>query len=237
MSSWSRRAQFFPPLEGSQYYTSQPKARWYESGMVEFLAYLGKEGAVIAEAPIVFLTALALAGGFVWLALRWQYSVRLAHRDDAIADYKRKLDGASPDEAARRIAELEKRLEDPRLLTPDQEAKLRDALDGAEGDIIISRESSSVEVNGIWKQLRALFHSAGFNIQAYKISDGGEFGEIDPDVEPGLIVVTYTGDTVCETEAMVVAGLEKAGLEFRHLRRTANRLASPPMELRLTDRD
>jgi hypothetical protein len=80
-------------------------------GIDQVIERLAKEWPVISGAPISFAIAVFVLGTLIWLALRWQYSARLAHRDDEIAAYRRKLDGASPDEAAQKIAALEKRLD------------------------------------------------------------------------------------------------------------------------------
>ncbi|PDQ19482.1 hypothetical protein CN311_19215 [Mesorhizobium sanjuanii] len=79
--------------------------------MDQFIERFAKEWPVISGAPASFGIAVAIVGTSIWLALRWQYGARLTHRDDEIAAYRRKLDGASPDEAAQKIAALEKRLD------------------------------------------------------------------------------------------------------------------------------
>lgn len=84
---------------------------------------------MISGAPVSFAIAVVLLGTLIWLGLRWQYGSRLAHRDDEIAAYRRKLDGASPDEAAQKIASLEKRLDN---LTPVPIEELRHNLKRAE---------------------------------------------------------------------------------------------------------
>lgn len=92
------------------------------------IEYLGGEWGVISQAPVIFFVALAILATAIWFALHWQFGARLTLRDDAIADYRRKLDGATPDEAADRIARLEKRLNS---LTPipieDLQKGLKDA--------------------------------------------------------------------------------------------------------------
>ena len=68
---------------------------------------LGKEWAVISQSPVSFITVIFIVAGIVWAALRWQYETRITHRDDEIAAYKRKLDGATPDEARANLNRLE----------------------------------------------------------------------------------------------------------------------------------
>jgi hypothetical protein len=70
---------------------------------------------VIADAPAIFAMAVLVVAALIWIAMRWAYGARIQHKDAQIAlqqaqidDYRRKLDGASPDEARARIAALEK---------------------------------------------------------------------------------------------------------------------------------
>lgn len=95
----------------------------------QLIERLAKEWVVIHEAPISVVAISVLCVAVAWAALRWQYGARLALRDDEIAAYRRKLDGASPDEAARKIAALEKRLDS---LTPVPIEELRKDLKHAE---------------------------------------------------------------------------------------------------------
>lgn len=98
-------------------------------GIDQVIERLAKEWPVISGAPISFAIAVVVLGMLIWLALRWQYGARLSHRDDEIRAYRRKLDGASPDEAAQKIAALERRLDS---LTPVPIEELRKNLKHAE---------------------------------------------------------------------------------------------------------
>jgi hypothetical protein len=98
-------------------------------GVEQIIERLAKEWPVISGAPISFAIAVVVLGMLIWLALRWQYGARLSHRDDEIAAYRRKLDGASPDEAAQKIDALERRLDS---LTPVPIEELRKNLKHAE---------------------------------------------------------------------------------------------------------
>lgn len=83
-------------------------------GLQDIIDRIAKEWAVIEAAPVSVAIIAALCFTLAWLALRWQYGARLAFRDDEISAYRRKLDGASPDEAAQRFADMEKRLDELR---------------------------------------------------------------------------------------------------------------------------
>lgn len=78
------------------------------------LSVLRAEGAVIAQAPWSFLICLFVVGGVIFLVLRSlkaqeiaDLNSRLTLRNDEIADYRRKLDGKTPDEAKSFVEALE----------------------------------------------------------------------------------------------------------------------------------
>ncbi len=72
--------------------------------MVEaWLKYVVGEMRVIAQALVIFFGALTMISIAIWKALGWRH----APKDDLIALYKARLDGASPDEARARIKSLE----------------------------------------------------------------------------------------------------------------------------------
>src|SRR5581483_9735094 len=98
--------------------------------MDQFLTKLAEQAAVIRAAPYPFILAVAIVAGMIWFVVNWAYSAVLASKnaqielaDRQIADNKQKVGGATPEEAAKRIAELERRVAamgGPRSLTPEQ---------------------------------------------------------------------------------------------------------------------
>jgi hypothetical protein len=94
--------------------------------MHQWASRLLEERTVIRHAPISFVTAVVVVGGAIWLILSWSYDSRLASKDAQIAsrdgqialltrqrdDYRDKLGGASPDQAAQKIAALEKTIDE-----------------------------------------------------------------------------------------------------------------------------
>lgn len=93
-------------------------------------------GAVMANpAPFVIVAAAIIAA--TWMAFSFIYGARLETKDAEISlltrqrdDYKEKLGGATPDEAAKKIAELERRIDAsiPRSLTSTQVQQIISAL-------------------------------------------------------------------------------------------------------------
>src|SRR4051812_48406351 len=102
--------------------------------------HLDKQWAVISQAPTIFVIAAALIFGLAFaiskllhghtisghLASIASLEHRLKLKDDRIADYERKLEGATPDEAKARIQALEHRLEAlaPRRLSEEDKKML-----------------------------------------------------------------------------------------------------------------
>jgi hypothetical protein len=79
------------------------------------LIKLLEQWAVVTAAPIPFAVAVAIAAGLIWLAVGWSYSAVLSSKnaqielqDRQLADYKQKLDGATPDQARAKIEALER---------------------------------------------------------------------------------------------------------------------------------
>jgi hypothetical protein len=92
---------------------------------------------MIMNAPVPYVMTTIVVALAIWAAHVWAYGRRLEKKDDTIAlldreitDYKRKLDGASPDQAKEKIESLERKVEqfsrflEPRRLTRQQKTGL-----------------------------------------------------------------------------------------------------------------
>lgn len=119
-----------------------------KKAMEALFKYLVGEGKVIQQAPVIFCTALILSGGLIFAYFRQHFAGRLGDlegrlklRDDQIADYKSKLNGASPDEARSRLDRLEARLQEireqhaPRTLTTIQVEEIKKVVQQTPGHI------------------------------------------------------------------------------------------------------
>jgi len=73
----------------------------------QFVQYALGEIRLIAEAPLVFAAAVLFVGVIIWAALRWRYSSIIEHRNNIIALYKARLNGATPDQAKAKMDSLE----------------------------------------------------------------------------------------------------------------------------------
>jgi hypothetical protein len=82
--------------------------------MENALSFLMREVTALSSAPTIFVTGIAAVSIAVWFVLDWAYKTRLSSKDGTIEilkatidDYKRKLDGRSPDEVKTEIDRLQ----------------------------------------------------------------------------------------------------------------------------------
>jgi hypothetical protein len=73
----------------------------------QFVRYISSEIRLVAEAPLVFGAAVLFLGAIIWAALRWRYSGIIEYRNQIIALYKVRLNGATPDQAKAKMDSLE----------------------------------------------------------------------------------------------------------------------------------
>lgn len=81
----------------------------YECSMGDIISTLKENWAVIVDAPLAFAIWTLVLAALLWAILTWAKSnhigdlkSRLSLKDDLIAEYQRKLNGASPQQAHRR---------------------------------------------------------------------------------------------------------------------------------------
>lgn len=181
-----------------------------------WLSTFKDEWRVIADAPWSFAAVLAAATGIMWLVLRAlkaqeiaDLKGRLQLRDDQIADYKAKLNGATPDEAKARFAELEALVAPmrPRELTDRQALIITRAIAGIPpASIGISYYSDPV-CRDYAVKLRTVFNGAGWPVEMVQVLGlGGK--------SVGLVVVLPGGE-VSPQASKVMSALSEAGIEYQ----------------------
>jgi hypothetical protein len=208
--------------------------------MGDTLQFIEDNWVVISQAPWVFVGLIGLFGGGGLLFGRfWQSGVvttlesRMALRDDRIADYERKLGGATPDEASAKIAELERRLNelthDPRLFTAEQLAQVAAALKSyVTGEIQISRDLDSMQSVKVHAQLARFFKDQG-----WKVTTGTVFGITNPPAS-GIVLLTRNANPPSADEVSVVAALNAANVKFE-LRHDPPHAKAAPLQLNFSD--
>ena len=133
--------------------------------MPDWLTFLLKEWAVVAPGPVTFVAVVILLGMAIWFAAKFTYSERLTRKDELIAtkdiqialqerqiaEYKDKLQGASPNEARAMIdglqVEIEKLRPSRRLVGSKREQfmrKLRSS-DSTAVSICLSHDNSCAD--------------------------------------------------------------------------------------------
>jgi hypothetical protein len=146
------------------------------------LERLSKEGAVIADAPLTFGVAVLAAAIVVWLLFRHQIAnlkSSIQFRDDQIADYRTKLDGATPDEARARIERLEARIQQleaiaPRTLSHQQLEAVTEEARRAPGRILVTYDLAASDGISLQSQFLQAFRKAGWTASGNFMAGGDE---------------------------------------------------------------
>lgn len=191
--------------------------------MGELIKYLTTEAAAIKSAPVTFLVGALVIAVSAYLVASWYFSgqietlrSRLQLRDDEIARFKNELNAASPEDAKKRMATLEKKLADltPRHLSDQQRISLVSSLRQSTGQIAIMEDGGTLDAQAFADDFHKAFQSAG-----WKTTRGSSLGMRDPP-RSGLGVWVTNTSSLSEREKAVFAALDAAGL-------TADVLQSP----------
>jgi len=146
--------------------------------MADGFERLRQEAAAIVSAPILAGAILAVALAVMWLALHWSYRAALENKDNHIAflerrlsEYRDRLNGATPDEARKRIDTLDAEVKTLRLrLQPRQ-------LTQAQRQAIIDR--SRLPAGTQPADLRIAHEASCSDCRAFAEELAGAFGERD----------------------------------------------------------
>lgn len=168
--------------------------------------------AVVTAAPwafVAFILIGVVAGRF------WQNGVvstltsRLALKDDRLNEYDRKLGGATPDEAQKKVEDLERRLKalEPRSLSLDQIKKMGAVLYKRPGQIRLTRDMGSPESARIYSQIENVFDQNGWQVMS--MSAMGVTKSTS-----GIVITTRTGDSITDLEICIREALSSADLAF-----------------------
>lgn len=186
---------------------------------MDLVAYLKGEWLVISQAPVTFLTGALVIGALSYAFVRHQFSDRLASlgerlrlKDDRLKEYADKLSGASPDEARRMIASLEKRLDalEPRSLTPEQLDRLRQTISKTVGSVQIVKDMASADATKMQAQLEAIFRQS-----RWEVSSGMVIGVGNPP-KCGIAISAAMDDPSAEDASTILAAFDAAGIDYEH---------------------
>lgn len=172
---------------------------------------------MIAQAPWSFAICLAVVAGVIFLVLRSlkaqeiaDLNSRLTLRNDEISDYRRKLDGKSPEEAKARLDELEARIArlQPRRLDAAQREMIRAAVAGIASHISIAADMAAADARGLVADLSAAFQGAGWAVSHAMVG-----GPANPPPS-GFGVSVADPDNLTGAQAAFVAALRSIGIDF-----------------------
>lgn len=208
--------------------------------MGEVLTALRENGDVIAEAPLVAVLWALVIGALMFAAVRSlkahqigdlksrleHMESRLSLRSDEIADYKRKLEGASPEEAQSRIANLEQTISAllPQEFSGDQLTALSEGLKGTGGDIHIVYDGAYSDGQRKAMQLAAVMQGAGWTVMSGVL--------VGPSFQPpqGLSIAVTDPNEQPKEEAVLLSALRAAGIPFA----VRGRRGDAPIQLQFT---
>ena len=171
----------------------------------------------IAQAPWAFALWTMRVGGTTWAAISHlkanqleKLESRLALQDDEIADYKRKLEGASPDEAKARMGMLEREIAHlkARELSNENIAAITVAASVAPGAVAIVYDMAYGAGQRMAGQMQRAFVAAG-----WRVSNGMVGGPAHLPPEGISIALRPEAERTAAEQALVSA-FRSAGLPF-----------------------
>ncbi|MBU4198152.1 MAG: hypothetical protein KJ911_15540 [Alphaproteobacteria bacterium] len=201
---------------------------------------LRTEGGVIAQAPWSFVLCLFVVAGVLFLIIRSlkvqevaDLNSRLTLRNDEIADYRRKLDGASPDEAKARLDELEAQVArlQPRRFDAAQRELIRAAVANQPALVSIAADMAAGDARGLVADLSGAFQGAGWSVSNPMV---GGLGNPPPS---GLGINVADPENLTDPQARFVRALQEIGAEFdlrRGVMRDMPGHAAPEIEILVT---
>lgn len=183
----------------------------------DFFTYLASEASVIADAPVIFAMAVLASAAIVWWLANLRFGgvidsqrERLHSRDEKIADYKIKLEGAEPEEARAHIKDLEARLArlEPRRLTDTQQETMSRHLAAAAGVIDVVFDGACVDGRAFSAGFGAVFQKAGWRVGFPMV-----FGIGDPPAT-GLKVTVKDLNRLSEADHALFTAMDASGLRY-----------------------
>ncbi|MDE2105770.1 MAG: hypothetical protein KGL39_51575 [Patescibacteria group bacterium] len=135
-------------------------------GFVASLPVIGKAWPTVIGLIIVALVVGFAAGRFMFSERIATLKGRIEARDEKISDYDQKLEGASPDEARKRIEALELQVKalSPRRLTEEQKTVMVRSLAGVRANIGIGKDMAVADASAFTGDLASVFQQAGWGV-------------------------------------------------------------------------
>jgi hypothetical protein len=207
-------------------------------GLSEVISFAEENWSVIGQAFWAFFLCAVVCFAFgATVASKMNSSTnaakneRLALAEERVNDYKEKLEGKSPDEAAKAIAALENRLAslEPWTLSEVQIAAMNSAIRGYQSDVFITRDISSPELEKVYVQTVSLFRQAGWLVSNGVVLDGGTFNEtsVKQGTSPVGLILRQGADV--KLTNIVRLALDAAKVDFSEVARPSE--DGPPIQI------
>lgn len=197
--------------------------------MKDILDLIKDNFAAVLQAPLAFVVCVTVAGFIIYRivgSLKAQeigdLTSRLNLRVDEVSDYKRKLEGKTPDEAKAALDDLHNRLAklEPVTISDPQATALAAAAKASPGEVIIVLDLNAARMKTMQTRLSGAFTAAG-----WRVSSPGALG-LTP--QPAAVVVRIPDPRVMTASQHAACdALKAAGLEFH--------LAGGPPEIQQPD--
>lgn len=138
-----------------------------------FVDYIQSEWGVITGAPAIMTVGAALLVSAAFAAARFLYAARietaesrLKLSEDRVLQYKEKLEGASPDDARKRmdLLELQVMALTPRRLSEEQKGRLRSILGSASYAVEIAHDAAAGDAKAFAADFLMSFRLAGWPV-------------------------------------------------------------------------
>lgn len=197
---------------------------------MEFIEFTKENWAVISQAPWAFVVCALLFATLGYAIASRLTAERLQLAEARVSDYKERLNGKSPEQAASAIAVLEKRLAavEPFALSEEVTIKLQMWLQRSPALIHICQDAGSPDSKKYHSQLVNLFERCGWQVRAPIIMG------IGTPPKPGLRVVGTPGSRVMDS---VLEAFAQAGVAYEvTARELLVRENMPEVELIVTSR-
>ncbi|MGH6987215.1 MAG: hypothetical protein ACRED9_10310 [Caulobacteraceae bacterium] len=171
---------------------------------------------MIIHAPIAFFGALIIVFAAAYWAVRFRYhgtvaslQGRLDLKTAEADDYKRKLGGATPDEARERLDALEARVTEMgnRRLTGAHRQRLISALSITPAHVAIWHDMNAAGAADLAGDLRAVFQAAGWSV-------GGGMAGLSGAPPSGLSVAVATPRQLTPPQRAIVSSFREVGIRF-----------------------
>lgn len=178
----------------------------------------------VLDAPVPNITAAVVIGLLIWAVHKWAYAQRLEKKDEAIAlldrevmDYRRKLDGASPDEAREQITRLQAEVNElrqaflPRHLPVDQRKALTEQLlkfpVSGTFKMAVVHDAACADCNRFASEIRSALQA----VTSWDVRSGMVIG-VSRQPETGLAILVYGNEPPIEAKA-ISAAFKACGLK------------------------